>query len=292
MGMMVISRKASWLTRLGWFGMALAAALMLQGCGILWPAPPSGTSGQGSPPEAGKPGTAASTTLPKRVGPLTAVVVLVDQEMVETALEAYVGYALVHQRKDVAAFTAGLSETLRTELDSAKVATESHILNFSDTVSRGKVRLQNRPTLVIRMVSFARPSSNRPAAGIIAPTKSAANTKRGAASPGQPVTRGAPATAAAATANSKVIKSANATPPPGKQSSTTTGADRPPFVDGATEWSAQLSESVGTNAYSTTWRTQIDDVFLGPVRCKNYEACGRSLAQILVAQMRRDGLIR
>jgi hypothetical protein len=286
MGMMAIPRLTRILQRLCGHGVVWALILFLQGCSILWPAREASGPTSSAPPAAGKPAASSSTAMPTRTGPLTAVVVLVDQEMVETALEAYVGYALVHQRKDVAAFTAGLSNTLKNELTNAQVSTEVHILNFSDTVSRGKVRLQNRPTLVIRMLSFARPATGRPAPGIIAPATSTAAAKR---TPSQPsLTRGAPATAAAA---GKTIKSANAATPGAKESSAS-AADRPPFMDGATEWSAQLSESVGTNAYSTTWRTQIDDVFLGPVRCKNYEACGRSLALVMLTQMRRDGLIK
>jgi hypothetical protein len=286
MYMMAIPRSARGFQRLCAHGVVWAWILVLQGCGVLWPARDASSPASGTPPPAGKPAASSSAPMPTRTGPLTAVVVLVDQEMVETALEAYVGYALVHQRKDVAAFTAGLTNTLKSELTSAQVATEAHTLNFSDTVSRAKVRLQNRPTLVIRMLSFARPATGRPAPGIIPPASSTAAAKRGS-SPA-PLTRGAPATATAA---GKTVKSANAATPVAKESSAS-ASDRPPFVEGATEWSAQLSESVGTNAYSTTWRTQIDDVFLGPVRCKNYEACGRSLAMVMLAQMRRDGLIR
>lgn len=268
-----------------WRAAACLLVLTLPGCSILWPAPASETPvpAAGSPPAVAKPSTpsAASNNMPARTGPLSSVVVLLDQEMMQTALETYVGFALSRQRKDVAAFTTGLSTELKNELDSAKVATEVHILNFSDTASRAKVRLQNRPTLVIRMVSFAKPpgSKSTPLLAPIGtnPSSAARTTPQGTATAG--ITRGG---STAASSNKS----------PATASAASNSSQRPPFIDGETEWSAQLSESVGTNAYSTTWRTQIDDIYLGPHRCKNYEVCGRQVGRILLTQMRRDGLMR
>jgi hypothetical protein len=152
--------------RLPLMAMTVVASAALSGCAWLGrilgspaPAPEVATQAPApapsAPPVAAPPPAAPSSALPpRRNGPLTQLVVLLDEDFINTAFDAYVS-SVPTRRPDAKAFTAALAQSLRSGLSSSEVAAELHVLSFKDSSSRARVRLQNRPTLVMRMLNSA-----------------------------------------------------------------------------------------------------------------------------------------
>ena len=61
---------------------------------------------------------------------------------------------------------------------------------------------------------------------------------------------------------------------------------------GDTSWDFSLAERPTSGAYAKTWAAGIAHEDLNPTRCGDYERCGKSLANKVFVQMRRDGVVR
>jgi hypothetical protein len=141
---------------------AVLALSVLSGCAwldrIIKPAPepsasPAPAPTQPAPAETTPPSASSASGLPaRRSGPINQLVVLLDEDFINAAFEGYVS-AVPTRRPDARAFTAALGQSLRSGLSNSEVAAELHVLSFKDSNSRARVRLQNRPTLVIRMLN-------------------------------------------------------------------------------------------------------------------------------------------
>jgi hypothetical protein len=228
---------------------------------------------------------------PAPAPPIDRLVVLLDQDAIQAMFDSLPpiasplppvrgpsrgkpdAKAMANTKPNFRAFSQAVTQSISAEMAASSVAVEAHTLSFKDTNSRSKITLQNRPTLIIRMLDTERIAVADTSAAVAKPEPVAAKT-RGA--------KTAKDAKDARDAKGRIV------PAP----VTVAARPAPKKWDGRTAWTAQLSRKNNQDAYSAAWQAQLENISITPESCKSYEACGRRIGSLLVAQMRKDELIR